>query len=110
MQRTSLTARNVLAKKRRLTVQYRLERKNPLLRGACGCGKTDDVFTVVVSVEKVKDGNEVLSPHNLIARSAAGKVQHALKNGTRMCETHLAELMEVVSRPDHLEQVFASRQ
>lgn len=108
MARTNYIAKSVLAKKRRLTVHYRLERKNPLLHGPCGCGKSEGTFTVAITVDKVIEGAKTLSPHDLVARSAAGKVQNALKNGTRLCEVHLAELMEVVSRPDHLDQVFAS--
>lgn len=108
MPRTTYTARNVFAKGRRLTVSYRLERKNPHMKGPCSCGKTEGVMTVVIIIDKVKEGEKILSPHDLARRNAAGKVQNALKSGKRLCEEHLMELMEVVSRPDRTGQTFAS--
>lgn len=108
MPRTSYTARNILAKGRRLAVSYRLERKNPHMKGPCACGKIEGVVTVAVIIDKVKEGDKILSPHDLATRNAAGKVQNAMKSGKRMCEEHLAELMEVASRPDRMGQTFAS--
>lgn len=101
-------AKDVLAKGRRLSVYYRLELKNPHMKGPCACGKAEGAMTVHIVVDKVKDGQRPLSPNDLVARNASSKVQNAMKSGKRMCEEHLKELLEVAKQEDRLHQVFVS--
>ena len=105
--RTSFAARNILAKKKRLTVQYTISRSNPRFRGACKCGSAE-ATTLTVDVKSVSGEDGVLSQKDHVAKAAGRKVQSNLGAGKRLCEHCFKQTLEVASRPDALGQVFAS--